>query len=255
MRRTKHEGGFEVLGKGDFGCVIATGIERFCDAERLQNVKLAPNATMVTKIIKSVESFDNERLNAIALSQIDPEQKYLLYPVAFCQMVINDDFEGACEVEKGRVMYLTSMQHGGVSLMAFEKQGHTFTEDETKKVYQDVLGGLALLHSHGRAHGDLQSGNVLVKRMPHGEVQAYLIDFGRATRPTTDDLNDFSGLILPTLKSLTERGEYRNTLQRMITENRKRTFATVNALAVDLSPVRSTPKRGSVNPKRLMFDD
>lgn len=257
-RQTKRvlKGGYEVLGSGDFGCVIASGVEAFCHPERLLNVRLPVDATMVTKIIRSKESFENEKANAVALSSVDPTQGHLLYPIAFCEMTVNEEFGGACGIGKGEKVFLTTMQYGGVSLKALEDQGETFTEDETKKIYQDILAGLALLHSHGRAHGDLQNGNVLVKRTGDGGVRAFLIDFGRSTRPTTDDLQDFNGLILPSLKALTERGEYRNTLQRMITENRKRTFANVGALQAEGSPrAVQRPDRSSIKSvKKLLFD-
>lgn len=256
MPRGSKKGGFHELGSGDFGCVIASGVEAFCHPERLTDVKLPIDATMVTKVIRSKESFENEKENAVVLSKIDPEQKHLLYPIAFCEMTVTDEFRGACGIASGDHVYLTTMQYGGVSLKDLEKQGATFTEAETKKIFQDILAGLALLHANGRAHGDLQNGNVLVKRVPEVGVRAYLIDFGKWTRPTTDDLQDFNGLILPSLKMLTERGEYRNTLQRMITENRKRTFANVGAIHVETSPVQARPNRtGLGTVRKALFDD
>ena len=61
-------------------------------------------------------------------------------------------------------------------------------------VMEQVAAGLEEAHSHGVVHRDLKSANILLRRLPSGELHAYLCDFGIA-RADSHETTSASGVV------------------------------------------------------------
>lgn len=74
-------------------------------------------------------------------------------------------------------IYLEHLSGGSLHKML--KAGYRFTTRQKLAIAYDVMSGLRAMHEQQLVHGDLHSGNILLRRLHSGLFKAVLIDFGR----------------------------------------------------------------------------
>jgi len=175
--RRKRKGG-KKLGEGKNGFVVDPAIA--CIGK--------DTSGKVSKVFLKQEKFEKTK-NSIApvlakLKEIDPEQKYFLYP-EFCDTVGDLSEENKTDgVTEENKKYSYLMKRGkNETLLKFIEDTKP-SEDEIVAILKEVEGILNILHKNNILHGDFHSENVL--RMDDGTFR--IIDFDVARIVTEEEL-------------------------------------------------------------------
>ena len=165
-RRNKRKGG-EKLGQGKNGLVVSPAIA--CKGKDVTN--------KVSKVFFKQKKFEKTREVIapvlIKLKEIDPEQKYFLYP-EFCDDIgelTEDNKKDGVTEENKKYSYL--MKRGKNQTLSKFIETTKPSEDEIVTILKEVQKLLNILHENNIIHGDFHSENVL--RMDDGTFR--IIDF------------------------------------------------------------------------------
>jgi len=200
-RRRKRKGG-EKVGQGNSGMVIKPAIS--CRGK--------DTTDKVSKVFFGKENFERIKNSIgpvlIKLKEIDPEQKYFLYP-ELCddigELTEENKKDGVTEENK---QYSYLMKRGkNETLLKFIETTKP-SEEEAVAILKKVQEILNLLHKHNIYHGDFHSENVL--RMDDGTFR--IIDFDVSRIVTEEELKPvYRGPYLMPSKmkeKLDEEGQY-----------------------------------------------
>ena len=171
---------FGLLGGGRDGIVISSpgalgilGLE--CLAKSEQVFKVSTDAT-----VHEAEMRISKRL-----LELDPDQKYFVFPVAAYTVPVKDAgvFETLNDASTHRPLrpdskqlHVRSLRWGGQPLSSLSLD---LTAAQAKLAIYNLLQGLITLHCREIAHGDVHDGNVVIHIDSRGSAAARWIDFSR----------------------------------------------------------------------------
>ena len=149
--------------------------------------KNRPGGKRIYKISTSGASHFREVRNAAYLDQLDPEQRYFVYPIKSYNVTADpkllqyiDDRNPVpqkCFDRNATRMFIDVVPYAGLSLKRMKKDGIKFTANQAKIIISSLINGLIALHKRGLGHGDAHEHNVIVQMQPDGKVLARWIDF------------------------------------------------------------------------------
>lgn len=238
-RRTvkKNRKGGAVLGDGIHGHVIYPGI--LCKGK--------DPTTYVTKVLPEGEmnqDYDEKKMKDISaiLKQIDPEQKYFIYP-DFCDTEIGPltkenekDIQGSFKsynMVKGEVSFADKWkqrqgfwniynaiidENNNDNKLALQNKYRSTIRTYLDSVTEDtthLLKGLKKLHDAGILHNDIQSGNILY--MKNGKPRIIDFEESELKRPTKQEQEKEIQKLIDTVTRLGLRDAYPD-LYQMFTE-------------------------------------
>lgn len=259
QRHARKKGGsVNVLGQGDDGCVLQYD-----------------NSGYVYKLVARPQVFQQELNNMQALhgNNVDTDQQYLLYPVAFEGVArtpevdqqlftLCPDLRSAILHFNPPLVYKLKMKHGGISLDTLAQQPDfiPFTFEEAQKLLTDVATGLRLMHAKGFAHKDLHDRNVTISNIDvtdRANLRAYIIDFGQnvqddaAKTGRARDEENFVDIIYTKIRSMTERISQKRMPMKKHINSMDDIFNKLSN-PPSFSP---SPMRVATNRKKLSFAD
>lgn len=152
--------GRKLLGKGGYGCSFYPA---------LTCTDPAKNATkMVGKIFLYPDGAKEELAQTHLVRQIDPTQKFFLYPKDSCTVAFQTYVkEGAssCKVKgASKEMLQLLMPHGGRTLEQFLKKTplQSIPRIEMLRILQRIFYGIRILGENGIAHQDIKCPNIVL---------------------------------------------------------------------------------------------
>jgi serine/threonine protein kinase len=177
VKRTK---GGVYKGQGTYGCVFNPAIKCSDEAARRPGT--------ISKLLDPEEA-DKEFSQYYALKGIDPQQKYLLWPLRLCEPEYQDPENNSsrCTISKNaskKPIDIRTIQpkvvlykEGGVDLDNIVITGANIIHLLTG--LRNLFRGLAVLHAADMAHLDIKLGNIVALNDPvSGEYKIRFIDFG-----------------------------------------------------------------------------
>jgi serine/threonine protein kinase len=166
------------VGKGTYGCGFAPALR--CQGETVRKVGL------FTKLMAKEEA-DKESEKVAILQPVDPEMKFILYPVKICK--VNEEVLGPDNPENNvqscsladypeDLEYSRAVQYmdGGIDLENFVVEAY-----KVLPIFQSLPNlflGLYRLHKAGVSHNDIKSGNIVLKELDNGKFITRFIDIG-----------------------------------------------------------------------------
>ena len=187
-RKARQRGGRKI-GEGSYGCVFSPALRCKGDSERTPDT--------ISKLMHKLYA-TAEFNTATVIREIDPEQKFSIYPSRMCELdpaniyanAANDRYldckrlavssidEMAAFADEYRVI---EMPYGGVEL-------NDFKVTDIKEILSffdsllPLIRGMVLMHSKRYYHFDIKAGNIVTKRLEDGKYLTRLIDFGFGTK-------------------------------------------------------------------------
>jgi serine/threonine protein kinase len=157
-RRLGRKSGGKLIGEGAYGCVYQPAIR--CEG----NVSKKRNASTVSKLLYSKNAAAEYATKGL-LEPIDPEQKYLLYPIKTCSpstAAVNvAEYESCADDDTALIMY----KYGGKDLTHFMIDLNEKDFGKTHVIFMEgfmnLFIGLERLHSQDLIHLDIKNENVL----------------------------------------------------------------------------------------------
>ena len=177
--RTHRAQGGKFIFAGTYGCTFRPAVR--CVGDKVRRPGL------VSKLMETSEA-DSEFKQRAMLVNIDPSQKYLLYPVSTCPPMVTKNPENNYEscpvidVKKRDIIkpQLVLYEDGGVDL------AHIQVPLEDYVVFFEGLAnlfeGLMVLHNNSVAHMDIKPPNIVAKKMADGAYNVRFIDFGLSAK-------------------------------------------------------------------------
>lgn len=185
----------KVIGVGSRS-VIVTGMKTPRQLPLWENKINHPSNEYVYKVSTDISLHQKELANAIKLSQLDPQQRFLLYPIASYDVPGNKRLLEKLDKENnvpGKIfsveaphMYVNVVAHGGTSVMQLSKQQKKLMPAQAKQAIRALMDGLKMLHQNHYVHGDAHAHNAVIQFGSDGQVTARWIDFGEM-RPSHND--------------------------------------------------------------------
>jgi serine/threonine protein kinase len=164
----KEQTGGKLLGSGGYGCVFRPSIA--CDDGKYSS----PSNKYISKVVsnKNIES-EFENINTFKLNKIDPNQRFIVYPVENCGAPVNidiDDHEKCkkstdddIDIDGGDEIYNNLIQrYSGKTLDAVRKENPVNDIKKCLLLYLDLFKGVLLLNVNNLAHRDLKPGNIVI---------------------------------------------------------------------------------------------
>lgn len=180
-RRRKQKAGMAKLGEGAYAKVIYPAIPcKGKDTSKYASKVFNPDEEILDGEELS-DYFEGLKTNPVfaRLKEIDPEQKYFVYP-EFCtemgELTEENKKDGVTDEMK---QYSYLIKKGGKSLKEeFEAKAGEVDDYVAylKPIVTDVFAKLKILHDNGIIHGDFHTANVI--RMDDGTTR--IIDFDRS---------------------------------------------------------------------------
>ncbi len=203
-RRSSNKGqrGGRKIGEGSYGCVFSPALRCKGDSERTPDT--------ISKLMHKLYA-TAEFNTANVIREIDPEQKFSIYPSRMCELDPANMYANAAEdkyldckrlgvssidemaafADEYRVI---EMPYGGVELNDFK-----VTDIREILSFFDsllpLIRGMALMHSKHYYHFDIKAANIVTKRLEDGKYLTRLIDFGFGTKGRDLVMNDPKVLI------------------------------------------------------------
>lgn len=185
-RSIKKTRGGVYKGQGTYGCVFKPAIKCSDEAARRPGT--------ISKLLDPEEA-DKEFSQYYALKAIDPQQKYLLWPLRLCEPEYQDPENNSsrCTISKNasnRPIDIRTIQpkvvlykEGGVDLDKIVITSANIIPLLTG--LRNLFRGLAVLHAADMAHLDIKLGNIVALNDPvSGEYKIRFIDFGLTKHAT-----------------------------------------------------------------------
>lgn len=186
--------GGKFLGEGTYGCSLdpapkCVGNETYVISSKnpkkgAKNV--AATAATVGKVFIGQKYLDEEWDVAKDVAQLDPQQKYFIYPLSRCKTsaaaVHKVEGQGVCnnvatkfpaKSSKG-VLYMAKLPNGGEPLDAYVKT-HKVSPEELLTSLIPVVKGIQKLSRNDIVHHDLKFDNILYNTVTN---ECRIIDFG-----------------------------------------------------------------------------
>lgn len=252
--KKKGRGHAQLLGEGDFGCVIRVNMEPLVQKYTISRDEYNDQIRMLHDVAQMDQRDAGRGLPKKA-------SDYLIIPQHPREVTAPDQYErvlttcpdlGERILRKGRasapIMYMSDMPYAGTSLDDLLKRGIKLSSEETKQVEEDVYNALQHLYSHGFIHGDLHSRNVTYSHDSETK-RVYLIDpklqpIGKGSLDL--EVNSYYTLILSTLADITEDGALRRQYKASASIVAKR---VLSSLAQADSVIKQVKKRESSSPR------
>ena len=170
--------GGKYTGKGTYGCGFAPALR--CEGETVRQFGL------FTKLMILAEATKEERKRAI-IQPVDPDMKYILYPVKICKvnktLLGRDNPENnvqSCtlgrypeDIDNARaVQYID----GGIDFEKFEPKAYNVLP--VFQSLQNLFLGLHKIHKAGVSHNDIKPANIVTKESEDGSFVTRFIDIG-----------------------------------------------------------------------------
>lgn len=177
-QNTRRLRGGKYIGKGTYGCGFAPPLR--CEGEKVRKFGL------FTKLMLTEEA-EKEREKLRIIQPVDPDMKYILYPVKICKVnkeVIGPDnpennvqscnlAEYPKDLDLARaVQYID----GGIDLEKFVVEAY-----KVLPIFQSLPNlflGVYKIHKAGVSHNDIKPGNIVLKEQEDGTFITRLIDIG-----------------------------------------------------------------------------
>ena len=164
----KEQTGGKLLGSGGYGCVFRPNIA--CDDGKYSS----PSNKYISKVVsdKNIES-EFENINTFKLNKIDPNQRFIVYPVENCGEPENIDIDDQGECKKstgnnididgdGEIYNNLIQRYSGKTLAAMRKENPVNDIKKSVLLYLDLFKGVLLLNVNNLAHRDLKPGNIVI---------------------------------------------------------------------------------------------
>lgn len=136
----------------------------------------------IAKIFYRDSSINEEWEYAKRMIDVDPEQKYLIYPISRCEVlrkeILKDPTAFQCSFlrrKKNKVFQMLKMSHGGVPLDVFMESNDGQPANIMIDIIKSILQGIKLLNKNQLVHNDLKFNNVVINPITH---KTKIIDFG-----------------------------------------------------------------------------
>lgn len=170
--------GGKYIGKGTYGCGFSPALR--CEGETVRKFGL------FTKLMEESEA-EKERAKVGIIQPVDPDMKYILYPVKICK--VNESLIGPHNPENNvescslgnypddladarAVQYID----GGIDLEKLKVEAYKILP-----IFQSLSNlflGLHKIHKAGVSHNDIKPPNIVVKEEESGSFIARFIDIG-----------------------------------------------------------------------------
>jgi serine/threonine protein kinase len=218
----------KVCGTGTKG-VIAYNIDLSQKKPEWRIPKTSKN--LLFKVMTDLCSYRNELKNAKYLGNLDPQQRFFIFPVAAYTLssdpVLLRYLYTKNPIEKkdfnplANKMYVMSIPYGGESIYAFKKNGNTLTSQQAKDAISNLLEGLAILHRKDIVHGDPHAHNAVIHIDVNGKAFAKWIDFGemKTKQNKQSDMTSFMAVIT-TILNMVPYDDIDETIDAMKTNMR-----------------------------------
>jgi serine/threonine protein kinase len=194
-RKTHRHRGGKMVSKGAYGCGFIPALICQGNAERELNG--------FSKLMRTKDAEEEWKVRSV-ISQIDPQQKYSLYPTRMCSLDMNrtsgynninscgeqflSNLNAATFKEDLQTKYkILQMPAGGTSLSNLKlspKERIPFF-----KTLKNLFNGLIIMHSNDFYHLDIKPDNIMVVKSETGEHTPRFIDFG-LSRTTEEFIKD-----------------------------------------------------------------
>jgi serine/threonine protein kinase len=166
------------MGKGTYGCGFAPALR--CEGETVRKFGL------FTKLMIEEEA-EKERAKLRIIQPVDPDMKYILYPVKICK--VNEALIGAnnpennvqsCNLAKYpddlNVARAVQYIDGGIDFEKFVVEAY-----KVLPIFQSLPNlfiGLHKIHKAGVSHNDIKPGNIVLKEQEGAVFISRFIDIG-----------------------------------------------------------------------------
>jgi len=177
--RTHKAQGGKFIFAGTYGCTFRPAVR--CVGDKVRRPGL------VSKLMEASEA-DSEFKQRAMLVDVDPSQKYLLYPVSTCPPMVTKNPENNYEscpvidVKKRDIIkpQLVLYEDGGVDLAHIQVP----LEDYVAffEGLANLFEGLMVLHNGSIAHMDIKPSNLVAKKESSGAYNVRYIDFGLSAK-------------------------------------------------------------------------
>jgi serine/threonine protein kinase len=177
MTDTKKGG--EFLGEGSYGCTFLPAVN--CQAKEGRSVnndgRQVRNEKKLTKVFWSNEDVEDEWKFAKLIRDVDPKQRYFIYPNERCTVAKKDILKQPNAMDCNNLRILSQktvklpvlqMKYGGVTLEKWvQMKRRKFVE--FLPMLRHILVGIGKLHRKGYLHHDLKIDNILIddNNVPH----------------------------------------------------------------------------------------
>jgi serine/threonine protein kinase len=159
LNRRRAVGG-RLIGEGAYGCVYQPAIS--CEG----NTGKKRNVSIVSKLLYKKYAEKEYAIKDI-LKPIDPDQKYLLYPIKTCAPSSKQDniseYKSCAHYDSDSLLIM--YKYGGKDLTKFMVDLHDMPFGEEHVIFMEgfinLFNGLALLHKQDIVHLDIKHENVL----------------------------------------------------------------------------------------------
>lgn len=193
MLKVKNYGG-KFLGQGTYGCVYRPNII---------SSKTPRSDNLISKIIEKTNIDEEfETVKRLKLDNIDPEQKYLVYPKKIENIEsidqANDNNLDDCDfINPGDTNDLNRLNrkyaniiqdYGGFDLVKYKVNNRINSVDDIIGKYYNLFKSVMLLNKNGVIHRDIKPANILFN-----SDKMRLIDFGLSTNKTDIKDEDHTG--------------------------------------------------------------
>lgn len=178
IHSTRKLRGGKYVGQGTYGCGFAPALR--CEGETVRKLGL------FTKLMDEEEA-EKERAKVKLIQPVDPDMKYILYPIEICK--VNESLLGPQNPENNvescsladypddlatarAVQYID----GGIDLEEIEVDASTILP-----IFQSLPNlflGLNKIHKAGLSHNDIKPANLVLKEQAGGSFIARFIDIG-----------------------------------------------------------------------------
>ena len=178
QQTTRKLRGGKYTGQGTYGCGFAPALR--CTGETVRKFGL------FTKLVLEDEA-DKEEAKLAIIQPVDPDMKYILYPVKICR--VNKDVLGknnpendveSCslatfpdELDEARALQYID---GGIDLEKFVVEAYKVLP--AFQSLTNLFKGLSVLHKAGVSHNDIKPANIVIKEEEGGTFITRFIDIG-----------------------------------------------------------------------------
>lgn len=188
--------GGDIVGEGSFGCVVSPNLK--CPSH------MGVSDNKLSKLIKNVETFEEEVRGVTLIKPVDPTMKYILYPIDYCKLdkkINYDTWLGCvkcahqdiknCEDKNGTLNFNIIMKNGGNDLLKLNKIQENLLKQNFMKYYNYLKKGIELFHKNKIIHRDIKPDNIVLNN--NGDIR--FIDIGFLHKVENRNFNSYDNII------------------------------------------------------------